>query len=159
MIFPGWGFAFLMVGLAYGCWIEWRERRFPKWLSLPILGALVIARVLSDKISFAAWLVTGAVFFLIWGRGYIEGGDLKVMLIISGLWDVPWSFWFLIWWGWAVVLFFVLWKRYRAGQSAWMNWLRGGFCLEAQNQREIWVIPSWLATLSFYVIYLGVVKG
>lgn len=154
MILPGWGFAFLMAGLAYGCWTEWRERRFPNWLSLPILGALVIARVWGDKISLVAWIVTGAIFFLIWGRGYIEGGDLKVMLIISGLWDVPWNFWFLVWWGSVVVLFFVLWKRYRVSQSSWVKWLQGGFRLEAQNQREIWVIPSWLATLSFYAVYL-----
>jgi prepilin peptidase CpaA len=117
--FPNLPFAVVFVlllagGLAYAAWRDWKALVVPKWLSLSILGAGVVANVVRggwmatdgqsvlilapsnvavgslDGLMFAlAGFVCGFVlFFVFWIFGMCGGGDVKLVAAV-GAWLGP----------------------------------------------------------------------
>src|SRR5262245_43717118 len=117
--FPNLPFAAAFVlllagGLAYAAWRDWKTLVVPKWLSLSILGAGVLANVVRggwmaldgqrvlalgpsnvavgsvDGLLFAlAGLLCGFVlFFVFWIFGICGGGDVKLVAAV-GAWLGP----------------------------------------------------------------------
>ena len=103
----------LLGGLGYAAWTDWKTLFVPKWLSLSLLGAGVLANVVRGAwlgaIGQPAWLLSAhpalggldgflfaiagflcgfLMFFLFWIFGICGGGDVKLVAAV-GTWLGP----------------------------------------------------------------------
>jgi len=73
----------VLVVVAVAGWQDWRTRLVSNWLSIPLFAAGVIGLLIRHEAAavFAACVVTVAA-----RRGWMAGGDWKVLIGLFGLW-------------------------------------------------------------------------
>jgi Flp pilus assembly protein protease CpaA len=78
--------AMLVMGI--GCVFEVKARRFPNWLSLPMLLIILVWRLLTSHPLhwLALFAAVWGYFFWAWRRGLMGAGDAKGLMVLSGLW-------------------------------------------------------------------------
>lgn len=157
-------FAFVgaMAGMSIGCRYELKLRRFPNWLSLPMLLVVAVWRVLTgDPIHWLVLFVAvWGYFYWAWTRGFMGGGDAKGLMVLSGLWPT-WQAMlaFLVWlaatlflYGLGAVLFH---NRGNLGKT-WRRLLtlHAHFVSNepALPKKEMLLVPAVISTMLFYLV-------
>lgn len=89
------GFYWLLFGggLALACLLDLIWRRIPNWLTVSLLAAALVGRVVHGGAMSAVWglagaLIGGAVLLYPFKRRWVAGGDVK-LLIAVGAWLGP----------------------------------------------------------------------
>lgn len=93
--------ALAIVGVVSAALWDWRTRRVPNTITLPLLGAALTLRALwalttpaSDNTLLLA--LGGAIMLqLAWAKGFLGGGDVKVFTALWLLW--PTGGWLVTW--------------------------------------------------------------
>ncbi len=82
MILPG-----LIVLWLVGCaWSDLRRRQVGNHLTLPVLGAAVVAAVVQGGEALLRLGLVGLVLGVLWQKGGMGGADVKILLALAGLW-------------------------------------------------------------------------
>jgi prepilin peptidase CpaA len=82
MILPG-----LLVLWLVGCaWSDLRRRQVGNHLTLPVLGAAVVAAVVQGGEALMRLGLVGLVLGVVWQKGGMGGADVKILLALAGLW-------------------------------------------------------------------------
>ncbi len=82
MILPG-----LLVLWLVGCaWSDLRRRQVGNHLTLPVLGAALVAAVVQGGEALMRLGLVGLVLGVVWQKGGMGGADVKILLSLAGLW-------------------------------------------------------------------------
>ncbi|KPL84196.1 hypothetical protein SE15_03270 [Thermanaerothrix daxensis] len=82
MILPG-----LIVLWLVGCaWSDLRRRQVGNPLTLPVLGAALVAAVVQGGEALLRLGLVGLVLGVLWQKGGMGGADVKILLALAGLW-------------------------------------------------------------------------
>ncbi len=152
----------VMLAMGVGCVYELRARRFPNWLSLPILLMILVWRVLTSQPLhwLSLFVLVWGYFFWVWRRGFMGAGDAKGLMALSGLWPT-----------WQTLLAFITWLAVTLsfyGLGMILLEQRGDLTKTWQRlstlplhylsqeavlpKREALLVPAAISTLLFYLM-------
>jgi Flp pilus assembly protein protease CpaA len=153
--------AILVMGI--GCVFEVKARRFPNWLSLPMLLIILGWRLLTSQPPhwLALFVAVWGYFFWAWRRGFMGAGDAKGLMVLSGLWPT-WQTLLafmaclivtLLVFGLGTILFSE--RRNLAQVSARLTTLPAHYLSSEAvlSKREVLLVPAVIGAVLFYLLW------